>query len=113
MSFCLRKQRIVCHIQIFALSGWLAVPLPIEYSEFVKGLRWSIPYFRLPWESGYVKPVWPMNPHSYGSRTDNSGAQNTGIKATNLDSVYGLPLTAMEYKSFFEVSKLRFQLFVF
>ncbi|XP_076922661.1 uncharacterized protein LOC143584511 [Bidens hawaiensis] len=89
--------RIVCHIQIFALSGWLAVPLPIEYSEFVKGLRWSIPYFKLPWECGYVKPVWPMNPHSYGSRIT-----RPRIKATSPDSLYGLPLTAMEYKSFFE-----------
>ncbi|KAI3765845.1 hypothetical protein L2E82_15891 [Cichorium intybus] len=97
--------RIVCHIQIFALSGWLAVPLPIEYSEFVKGLRWSIPYFRLPWETEYVQPVWPMNPHSYTSETYNSGTQITQLKATNQDkpdSVYGLPLTAMEYKSFFE-----------
>ncbi|KAI3726969.1 hypothetical protein L1987_66776 [Smallanthus sonchifolius] len=97
--------RIVCLIQIFALSGWLAVPLPIEYSEFVKGLRWSIPYFKLPWECGYVKPVWPMNPHSYGSRTGDSGAQVTRIKAMNLDnlnSVYGSPLTSMEYRSFFE-----------
>ncbi|MFS7971751.1 putative bacterial Ig-like domain 12 [Helianthus anomalus] len=93
--------RIVCHIQIFALSGWLAVPLPVEYSEFVKGLRWSIPYFKLPWECGYVKPVWPMNPHSYGPRI----GEFTLNKAKNIDkvdSVFGLPLTAMEYKSFFE-----------
>ncbi|KVI06308.1 uncharacterized protein LOC112509183 [Cynara cardunculus var. scolymus] len=97
--------RIVCHIQIFALSGWLAVPLPIEYSEFLKGLRWSIPYFRLPWENGYVKPIWPMNPHAYGSKTADLGIHKTELKATTLDkpdSVYGLPLTAMEYKSFFE-----------
>lgn len=95
------NQRIVCHIQIFALSGWLAVPLPIEYSEFVKGLRWSIPYFKLPWESGYVKHVWPMIPHSYGSRIED-------VNVKKVESVYGLPLTAMEYKSFFEVSKLSF-----
>ncbi|KAK9066471.1 hypothetical protein SSX86_013793 [Deinandra increscens subsp. villosa] len=95
--------RIICHIQIFALSGWLAVPLPVEYSEFVKGLRWSIPYFKLPWERGsYVKPIWPMNPHSYGSRTEDPRVQSLRIEATNLDVVYGLPLTAMEYKSFFE-----------
>ncbi|KAK1433829.1 hypothetical protein QVD17_10747 [Tagetes erecta] len=94
--------RIIYHIQIFALSGWLAVPLPIEYSEFVKGLRWSIPYFKLPWECGYVKPVWSMNPHSYGARIGDIGAR---IKATNLDKrdlVYGLPLNATEYKWYFE-----------
>nr|XP_043614618.1 uncharacterized protein LOC122586699 [Erigeron canadensis] len=89
--------RIVCHIQIFVLTGWLAVPLPIEYSEFVKGLRWSIPYFRLPWESGYVKPIWPTNPHSYGSKIHDL---DTSLEKP--ESVYGLPLTAMEYKSFFE-----------
>ncbi|KAI7734484.1 hypothetical protein M8C21_030292 [Ambrosia artemisiifolia] len=96
--------RIVCHIQIFALSGWLAVPLPIEYSEFVKGLRWSIPYFKLPWESGHMNPMWPMNPHSY-----DHGAQSIRTEATHLervDSLYGLPLTAMEYKSFFESQKV-------
>ncbi|KAL7605511.1 hypothetical protein Lser_V15G17248 [Lactuca serriola] len=97
--------RIVCHIQVFALSGWLAVPLPIEYSEFVKGLRWSIPYFRLPWETEYVQPVWPTNPHSYNPTTYNSASQSMQLKAMigeKPDSVYGLPLTAMEYKSFFE-----------
>ncbi|XP_071731688.1 uncharacterized protein [Rutidosis leptorrhynchoides] len=86
--------RIVCHIQVFALSGWLAVPLPVEYSEFVKGLTWSIPYFRLPWESSYVKTIWPMNPYSYSSKIDDSDMKP--------DVVYGLPLTAVEYKSFFE-----------
>ncbi|KAJ0459216.1 hypothetical protein HanLR1_Chr16g0607491 [Helianthus annuus] len=98
--------RIVCHIQIFALSGWLAVPLPIEYSEFVKGLRWSIPYFKLPWESGHVNPVSPMNPHSYGSKSNDHEPQFMRRTEDNnlerVDSVYGLPLTAMEYKSFFE-----------
>lgn len=101
----------MCHIQVFALSGWLAVPLPIEYSEFVKGLRWSIPYFRLPWETEYVQPVWPTNPHSYNPTTYNSASQSMQLKAMTgekPDSVYGLPLTAMEYKSFFEVSRLQF-----
>ncbi|KAL4584923.1 hypothetical protein LXL04_009534 [Taraxacum kok-saghyz] len=87
--------RIVCHIQIFALSGWLAVPLPIEYSEFVKGLRWSIPYFKLPWETEYVQPVWPVN-------TRPQSMQLKAMTGEYPDAVYGLPLTAMEYKSFFE-----------
>lgn len=41
-----------------------------------------------------------MNPHSYGSKIDNFDMKP--------DSVYGLPLTAMEYKSFFEVSRVWF-----
>ncbi|KAK6920684.1 Glutaredoxin [Dillenia turbinata] len=47
--------RILGHIQVFALSRWIAVDLPIGYYEFVRGLGWSIPYLRLPWEkNGHV-----------------------------------------------------------
>ncbi|XP_030937465.1 uncharacterized protein LOC115962726 [Quercus lobata] len=42
--------RIACHLQVIALSGWLAVRLPVEYYELTRGLRWSIPYLSLPWE---------------------------------------------------------------
>ncbi|KAK7815890.1 hypothetical protein CFP56_001056 [Quercus suber] len=42
--------RIACHLQVIALSGWLAVSLPEEYYELTRGLRWSIPYLSLPWE---------------------------------------------------------------
>nr|XP_023900103.1 uncharacterized protein LOC112011979 [Quercus suber] len=41
---------IACHLQVIALSGWLAVRLPVEYYELTRGLRWSIPYLSLPWE---------------------------------------------------------------
>ncbi|XP_026405012.1 uncharacterized protein LOC113300070 isoform X3 [Papaver somniferum] len=46
--------RTACHIQVFALSRWLAVTLPVEYYEFTRGLQWSIPYLSLPWEGEYV-----------------------------------------------------------
>ncbi|KAK6920681.1 hypothetical protein RJ641_014359 [Dillenia turbinata] len=47
--------RTLGHIQVFALSRWIAVDLPIEYYEFVRGLGWSIPYLKLPWEkNGHV-----------------------------------------------------------
>ncbi|PPD72156.1 hypothetical protein GOBAR_DD30938 [Gossypium barbadense] len=49
--------RSACHIQIFALSRWLPVTLPVEYYEFARSMEWSIPYFSLPWETGHVQPV--------------------------------------------------------
>ncbi|WVZ99824.1 hypothetical protein U9M48_045067, partial [Paspalum notatum var. saurae] len=48
--------RMACHIQIFALARWLSVNLPIEYYEFAKGIEWSIPYMRLPWEGPAADP---------------------------------------------------------
>ncbi|CAN6345606.1 unnamed protein product [Urochloa humidicola] len=48
--------RMACHIQIFALSRWLSVNLPIEYYELTKGIEWSIPYMRLPWEGPGADP---------------------------------------------------------
>jgi hypothetical protein len=47
---------MACHIQIFALSRWMSVNLPIEYYEFAKGIEWSIPYMRLPWEGPGADP---------------------------------------------------------
>ncbi|XP_052177031.1 uncharacterized protein LOC127791218 isoform X2 [Diospyros lotus] len=103
--------RIACHIQVFALSRWLAVTLPVEYFEFARGLQWSIPYFRLPWETGDSQPVMvgsrsPINPHPYGSKVHEARTfQNIQPQQRNpykASSVYGLPLTPMEYRSFFE-----------
>ncbi|XP_062180668.1 uncharacterized protein LOC133885052 [Phragmites australis] len=48
--------RMACHIQIFALSRWLSVNLPIEYYEFAKGIEWAIPYMHLPWEGPAADP---------------------------------------------------------
>ncbi|TVU20097.1 hypothetical protein EJB05_36290 [Eragrostis curvula] len=48
--------RMACHIQIFALSRWLSVNLPIEYYEFAKGIEWTIPYMHLPWEGPAADP---------------------------------------------------------
>uniref|UniRef100_A0A7I4EM59 Bacterial Ig-like domain-containing protein n=1 Tax=Physcomitrium patens TaxID=3218 RepID=A0A7I4EM59_PHYPA len=38
------------HLQILALSGWLAVSLPAEYLEVTVGLRWLIPHMDTPWQ---------------------------------------------------------------
>ncbi|KAL5717574.1 hypothetical protein ACHQM5_010557 [Ranunculus cassubicifolius] len=40
---------MVGHLQVFVLSDWISVSLPIEYSETIKGLRWLIPHEKLPW----------------------------------------------------------------
>ncbi|GKV18958.1 hypothetical protein SLEP1_g29266 [Rubroshorea leprosula] len=103
--------RSACHIQVFAMSRWLAVTLPVEYYELARGLEWSIPYFILPWESGYVQSVMvgsssPGSSQSFISRTYNRGISK-GIqpKEENMKAAapaYGLPLTPMEYGSFFE-----------
>ncbi|KAF5476777.1 hypothetical protein F2P56_003478 [Juglans regia] len=96
---------------VFALSRWLAVKLPIEYYEFAMGLQWSIPYFSLPWETGHTQPVIvgahpPANSSSYKTEFyDSKTLQNVQLKEENLSrvtSVYGLPLTPMEYQSYFE-----------
>ena len=106
-------QRIACHVQIFALSIWLPVTLPVEYYEFANGLQWSIPYLKVPWEdeherpdlSGY-SPVTGSNPY-LAKTSDSKVLQNKvpGNNFTMADQLYGLPLTPMEYRSFFEVRR--------
>lgn len=110
-------QRIACHIQVFALSRWLAVTLPVEYDELARGLQWSIPYLSLPWETGHTQPVIvgsssPDNPISSMYEVHDSGTfQNVKWKEEILGrdaSVNGLPLTPMEYRSYFEVRNCTF-----
>lgn len=151
--------RMACHIQIFALSRWLSANLPIEYYEFAKGIEWSIPYMRLPWEGPAADPylgysTMPAIAYSESELLDRSavgGAANissyrpraqqgqpvTPAQIIPSDPVFpteipedgkptppvqtpggdatppvmpvqtplpldGMPLTAMEYRSFFE-----------
>ncbi|KAM5572001.1 hypothetical protein ABKV19_012200 [Rosa sericea] len=101
--------RIACHIQIFALSRWLAVTLPVDYYEFARGLQWSIPYFNLPWEAGKSFQASIPSTSSKSYRTE--GYDSEIFKSMQLEeessnkvtSVYGLPLTPMEYRMFFEL----------
>ncbi|CAL9031034.1 unnamed protein product [Prunus brigantina] len=101
--------RIACHIQVFALSRWLAVTLPVNYYELVRGLRWSIPYFSLPWEAGNGFPVSSPFTSSSSYMTENHGSEVFQSKQLeeeifNKDtSLYGLPLTPTEYRTFFEL----------
>lgn len=114
MSF---TQRTACYIQVFALSRWLAVTLPVEYYELARGIQWSIPYLNLPWETKHPKQVMagsggPGSPYPYVSKfhslenfRSNLPEKPNLIKAA---PVYGLPLTPMEYSLYFEVKDLFF-----
>ncbi|KAL4634077.1 hypothetical protein ACB092_04G171300 [Castanea dentata] len=105
--------RSACHIQVFALSRWLAVRLPVNYYEFARGLQWSIPYFSLPWETGHIQPVVlgsspPTNPDSYRSKIHDSGiflgVQPKQENLSRVASVYKARLrpNPKEYISYFQ-----------
>ncbi|KAL6007060.1 hypothetical protein ACLOJK_032556 [Asimina triloba] len=94
---------------VFALSKWLAVTLPVEYYEFVRSLQWSIPHLNLPWESGHVHSIRVDSTSPFVSLSGKSSRHELGTgslsgtgKAELNASLFGLPLTPMEYKSFFE-----------
>lgn len=99
--------RSACHIQIFALSRWLPVTLPVEYYEFARSIEWSIPYFSLPWETGHVQPVMMGSSptgtsNSFLSRTYDRVISRSFQPNKIAAAVYGSPLTPVEYRSFFE-----------
>ncbi|KAF5933104.1 hypothetical protein HYC85_029275 [Camellia sinensis] len=103
--------RSACHIQVFALSRYLADTLPVQYYEFARGLQWSIPYFSLPWETGHIRSDMvgsscPTNSHSYNSKIHELETfENVQLRERNsymAASIYGSPLTPMEYRSLLE-----------
>lgn len=108
-------QRIASHLQVFALSKWLAVTLPVEYYELARGLQWSIPYFNLPWERVNIHSLM-VGSNSPKDRLFRISEVHDSIflkglqpEAANPDSasrVFGLPLTPLEYRSYFEVSHI-------
>ncbi|THG15234.1 hypothetical protein TEA_013857 [Camellia sinensis var. sinensis] len=104
--------RSACHIQVFALSRYLADTLPVQYYEFARGLQWSIPYFSLPWETGHIQSDMvgsscPTNSHSYNSKIHELETfENVQLRERNsymAASIYGSPLTPMEYRSLLEL----------
>nr|XP_015882542.1 uncharacterized protein LOC107418369 isoform X2 [Ziziphus jujuba var. spinosa]XP_048322986.1 uncharacterized protein LOC107418369 isoform X2 [Ziziphus jujuba var. spinosa]XP_048322987.1 uncharacterized protein LOC107418369 isoform X2 [Ziziphus jujuba var. spinosa]XP_048322988.1 uncharacterized protein LOC107418369 isoform X2 [Ziziphus jujuba var. spinosa] len=108
--------RLASHIQVFALSRWLSVTLPVEYYEFVRSLGWSIPSFGLPWETGNSRPVMVgstpfTSSSSYISKIYSSeNFQSMEMKEGNsnvTNSVYGQPLLPMEYRLYFENPNLK------
>lgn len=108
--------RIACHIQVFALSRWLAVTLPVEFYEFARGLKWSIPYLSLPWETEHIEAVMVDSSPSFATHFDMYKEQESGIaRSKSMEDgnmgmgrpVFGLPLTPMEYRSFFESHNIK------
>ncbi|KFK34118.1 hypothetical protein AALP_AA5G103800 [Arabis alpina] len=102
--------RTACHIQFFALSRWLPVTLPVDYYEFARSIQWIIPYFPLPWEAKHNEQIMVasspfIGPHSFISTTPNNRLYPQ--TSSNAEAVYGLPLTAMEYRLFFETPNLK------
>ncbi|XP_073003266.1 uncharacterized protein [Typha latifolia] len=103
--------RIASHIQVFALSRWLAVNLPIEYYEFARGIQWIIPYFGLPWEdpatdsfTGYsTLPVVAYSKSQGSSKPKTMGSSRITTRNLHMEaSLDGKLLTPLEYRSFFE-----------
>ncbi|XP_027903881.1 uncharacterized protein LOC114163770 isoform X2 [Vigna unguiculata] len=103
--------RILSHIQVFALSRWLAVKLPVEFYEFARHLQWTIPYFTVPWESEPMN-LFMVSSNPFGTSKANNKAPeiipNKLVKSLNFAaSVYGSPLTSSEYQQYFESENLK------
>lgn len=114
---------MACHIQVFALSRWLSINLPVEYYELAKGIEWTIPYIRLPWEGPSADPFVgysTMPAIAYSELVDRSDVASDPysprampmqipavdggpVFPTQIPALDGRPLTAMEYRSFFQV----------
>ncbi|KZV43374.1 hypothetical protein F511_21966 [Dorcoceras hygrometricum] len=95
--------RIAYHIQVFGLSRWLAVTLPVEYYEMSRGLQWSIPYYSFPWERGnVVGSSSPMDRHGIHDSIIVESVQPIAGNPDSAAKVYGLPLTPLEYIAYFE-----------
>ncbi|XP_027368449.1 uncharacterized protein LOC113874415 isoform X2 [Abrus precatorius] len=104
--------RIMSHIQVFALSRWLAVTLPVEFYEFARHLQWTIPYFPVPWEAEHMN-LFMVGSSPFGSFNFITKASAT-IPNTRLNknlsfaaSVYGSPLTSLEYQQYFESQNMK------
>lgn len=98
------SQRIACHVQLFALTRWLTINLPIEYYEFTRGVEWIIPHHKLPWESSTgdsLKGYSAFPASAYSQLVESS--KMTSLPPLYESSLEGKPLTPMEYRSIFEV----------
>eukprot|EP01018_Ginkgo_biloba_P009481 Gb_04485 [translate_table: standard] len=120
---------MACHLQVYALSKWLAVSLPVEYHETTRGLQWIIPHLALPWErphkhsllanssipvmtyynrmhqqiTGYAQPrhtAMVLGNHSTQLFSERSHLRERKL-GTNT-SIFGRPLGPMEYELFFK-----------
>ncbi|XP_078177786.1 uncharacterized protein LOC144572199 isoform X2 [Carex rostrata] len=100
--------RIACHVQLFALTRWLTINLPIEYYEFTRGIEWMIPHHKLPWESSTgdsLKGYSAFPASAYSQLVESS--KMTSLPPIYESSLEGKPLTPMEYRSTFESQDLK------
>ncbi|KAK7301544.1 hypothetical protein RJT34_12410 [Clitoria ternatea] len=104
--------RIMSHIQVFALSRWLSVKLPVEFYDFARHLQWTIPYFSVPWEAQHMD-LFMIGSSPFGSSsflTKASTMTPNKLLDKNLNfaaAVYGSPLTSSEYQQYFESQNMK------
>lgn len=96
--------RIACHIQVFALSKWLASEIPMNYYEFARGIEWSIPYISLPWETNGIGSFTKDSAPPFTTFSEIWDRSKLGLPFNYLhnSSLYELPLTPIEYRLFLE-----------
>ncbi|XP_057442927.1 uncharacterized protein LOC130734497 isoform X2 [Lotus japonicus] len=104
--------RTMCHIQVFALSRWLTVKLPVEFYEFSRHLQWTIPYFSVPWEAGqmnlFMVASGPFRSSSSFAKALASIPNKLLDRNLNFAAaVYGSPLTSSEYQQYFESENMK------
>ncbi|WOL18428.1 hypothetical protein Cni_G27223 [Canna indica] len=107
--------RFLCHIQVFALSRWLVIAMPVEYYEFSLGIEWSIPYIRLPWESCsnsvLEDPAFTLGAYSQVWERSKLTTFKFPLMPNQIlemdPSANGKPLTAGEYVSFLENQNMK------
>lgn len=69
---------LASHMQVFALSDWLDVPLPIKYRETIRGIRWMVPHVSLPWENRKPSIVLPVQYPTVNESTSRSAIKHYG-----------------------------------
>lgn len=119
---------MACHLQIFALSDWLSVSLPIEYREVTSGLQWLIPHVKTPWQhdqptnvkSEFERKVMTSIPSIIGNsfrgqrrlfamgNTRVSKFDHRGRMLGANTTIYGPAFERADYESFFQVTFLLF-----
>ncbi|MED6172218.1 hypothetical protein PIB30_048006 [Stylosanthes scabra] len=112
---------MVGHLQVFALTSWFSTDQPVKYLETTRGLRWLIPHHKLPWTntdssssisekenlSGETDGLSEHNSYNRDLQlptkiTTRSGwLRNHQHNISRENIIYGLPLSSIEYFSYF------------
>ncbi|KAL1314635.1 hypothetical protein HN51_041455 [Arachis hypogaea] len=112
---------MVGHLQVFALTSWFSADQPVKYLETTRGLRWLIPHHKLPWTdsdtsssisekenlAGRTNDLSEHNSHNRDHHlptkitTISGWLHNHQHNISRANIVYGLPLSSIEYFSYF------------